>query len=72
MVIYTIIITVCKVGAIWGRTVIIRKTFQSIGTVVFMIMIIDTNNRKIKQQEKYDRWTNRKIHAKSRHSHSND
>ena len=66
MYIYTIIITICRVGAIWSRKIIIRKTFQSISNVVFMIMIIDIANKKNKIKESYDRKKNRKVYAQSR------
>lgn len=66
--IYTIIITLCRIGAIWGRTVVIRKTFQSIGTVIFMVMIIESNKTKKKKFRNHERHKNRKIHAQSGYS----
>ena len=65
MYVYTIIITICKIGAIWARKIVVRKTFQSVGTVAFMVMVIQSNENK-KSKENYDRKHNRKIFAKSR------
>lgn len=65
MYVYTIIITICKVGAIWARRTVVRKTFQSISTVVFMIMVIEINNKKTLAQESYERKKNREIYGKS-------
>ena len=65
MYVYTIIITICKIGAIWARKIVVRKTFQSVGTVAFMVMVIQSNENK-KSKENYDRKHNRKVFAKSR------
>lgn len=54
MYVYTVIITICKVGAIWARTIVLRKTFQSLSTVVFMVMIIHINQIKSKSALIYD------------------
>ena len=54
MYVYTVIITICKVGAIWARTIVLRKTFQSLSTVVFMVMIIHINQIKSKSTLIYD------------------
>lgn len=62
MYVYTIIITICKVGAIWARKIIIRKTFQSISTIVLMVMIIDINNRKQQIKNDYEQRQNRKVY----------
>lgn len=61
MYVYTIIITVCKVGAIWARKIVIRKTFQSISTVVFMIMLIHINQIKSKSRIIYESKKNRNL-----------
>lgn len=65
MYVYTIIITICKVGAIWARSIVVRKTFQSLSTIVFMVMIIEINNKKSKAEESYERKKNREVYAKS-------
>ena len=54
MYVYTVIITICKVGAIWARTIVLRKTFQSVSTIVFMVMIIHINQIKSKSALIYD------------------
>ena len=71
MYVYTIIITICKIGAIWARKIVVRKTFQSIGTVAFMVMVIQSNENK-KSKDNYDRKRNRRIHAKSIHRSEKD
>lgn len=65
MYVYTVIITICKVGAIWARSIVVRKTFQSLSTIVFMVMIIEINNKKSKAEESYERKRNREVYAKS-------
>lgn len=66
MYIYTIIITFCRVGAIWTKNIILRKTFQSASTIVLMIAIIEVTQKKNKIQESYDRKTDRKLYAESK------
>jgi hypothetical protein len=66
MYIYTIIITFCRVGAIWTKNIILRKTFQSASTIVLMIAIIEVAQKKNKIQESYDRKTDRKLYAESK------
>jgi hypothetical protein len=66
MYIYTIIITFCRVGAIWTKNIILRKTFQSASTIVLMIAIIEVAKKKNKIQESYDRKTDRKLYAESK------
>lgn len=65
MYVYTIVITACKIGVIWTRNQIVRKSLQSLSSMVFMIMIIEINNKKYKVQESYDRKKNRELYAKS-------
>lgn len=65
MFIYTILITFCRVGAIWTRNIVIRKSFQSASTIIFMIAVIDITQKKDKIEESYDRKRDRKLHAKS-------
>ena len=66
MYIYTIIITFCRVGAIWTKNIILRKTIQSASTIVLMIAIIEVAQKKNKIQESYDRKTDRKLYAESK------
>jgi hypothetical protein len=67
MYVYTVIITICKVGAIWARTIVFRKTFQSISTVVFMVMIIHINQIKSKSTLIYEekRRKNNEVFSRS-------
>lgn len=71
MYVYTVIITICKIGAIWARKIVVRKTFQSVGTIAFMVMVIQSNENK-KSKENYDRKHNRKVFAKSRNRFKED
>lgn len=66
MYIYTIIITFCRVGAIWSRNIVIRKSFQSASTIILMIAIIDVSTRENKIKESYERKKDRRLYAESK------
>ena len=63
MYIYTILITFCKVGAIWTRNIIWRKSFQSASTIIFMVAIVEITQKKNKTIESYERKNDRRAHA---------
>lgn len=62
--IYTIIISVCRITIVWVRNPLIKKTFQTIYIVVFSIMIIDQTWSKRNIERRYAEYNNSRSNKK--------
>ena len=49
MYIYTVFITVAKVGTIWAKRSVVIKSFQTLGQILFMAMMLHLNSKKKKE-----------------------
>ena len=51
---YTIIIAICRIGAIWAKNKVVKKAFMTGSTLAVMMAILELNNDKKEISDEYN------------------